>query len=144
MKNKKYIILIPQILIFILECLPMRVVLKYTPAPNPEEFITLYTNYFDFGMFRYTVFLPFVTAIFTIVILIISIIWLVKDQRKLLLVLRFLTLIHLVTGISVMLWGLRYVSAIGTIINGLIIAQLVTFRLEKITGEDTPRFKKNE
>ena len=143
MKLKRLIVLLPQLLVIVLELLPTGVVLQYTPAPNPNEFVNLTTFYFDINQFNYNVFMPFLTGLITIAILTLTIIWLTTEKMKLLFVIRILCLIELITSIFVLLWGIRYVSVVGTIMNGLIIAKLVVFRMESITGETTPRMKKD-
>jgi len=143
LKLKRLIVLLPQLLVIVLELLPTGVVLQYTPAPNPNEFVNLTTFYFDINQFNYNVFMPFLTGLITIAILTLTIIWLTTEKMKLLFVIRILCLIELITSIFVLLWGIRYVSVVGTIMNGLIIAKLVVFRMESITGETTPRMKKD-
>ena len=143
LKLKRLIVFIPQLIVIILELLPSGVVLKYTPAPEPNQFINLTTFYFDINQFSYQVFMPFLTGLITIAILTITIIWLATDKKKLLFVIRILCMVQLITSMSVLLWGIRYVSVVGTIMNGLIIAKLVIFRMESITGETTPRMKKD-
>ncbi len=120
MKKFKIANLILLIITLILEILPYGAVLVFG---NPYGDDWRYTySYFSLMPFGYANFGPFITAILTCVLLLLSIIVLFKNSKKLSKVLFIIGCIAEVTSLYQLLYGLRYYNMVSLAISVLLIA----------------------
>lgn len=106
----------------ILESLPYGTVLKFFSGPDEEPIIRFY-SYFNPITFAYANFAPFITAILTVAIAVLSLVLnLVKRKATKLRNTQFITtLVAAIISIGPIFYGYEYVTIIGVIITLLLI-----------------------
>lgn len=122
---KKAILVILPILTLVMEILPYGGVLTF--APSADERVSETFSYFDFMLVGYGNFFPFITAILTCVILLMSVIAVVKGAKAINNALFMISLIASVISFMPVLF-LQY-SVIGVIITLLLIAECIAAKL---------------
>lgn len=105
----------------ILEALPFGAVLNFAPAPG--ETLRQTFSYFSLIPFGYANFGPFLTALFTCIILLISIINIFADNRKLRKVAAVFSAAAFVTSLMPLMFGLDYFTLIGGLISAILAAE---------------------
>lgn len=107
-----------------LEISPYGAVLNFMQDPSgPVESISYYYSYFDPSPFGYANFGPFLTAIVTSAVLILSVIGLFVNNKTLSLVNTVLCGIALVTSLLPLMYGISYFT-----LTALFISILITVR----------------
>ena len=117
MKIKKLLISILITITFILEMLPNGVVLNFA-NPEGESWRRTY-SYFNLIPFGYANFAPFITALLTVVLIILLVISLIK-KSPLTSAFRIISSITAVISLAPMLYGFDYVTATGISISILL------------------------
>lgn len=120
MKKFKIVNLILLVVTLILEILPYGAVLCFG-NPEGEDWYRTY-SFFSRVPFGYANFGPFITALITCVLLILTVIALLKDGKKINTTIFVLGCISAVTSLSPLLYGLRYFNIVSLAISVLLIA----------------------
>lgn len=105
----------------ILEALPYGAVLNF--APGPGETLRQTFSYFSLIPFGYANFGPFLTALFTCIILIISIINIFADSRKMRKVTAVFSAAAFCTSLMPLMFGVNYFTVIGGVISAILAAE---------------------
>ena len=113
--KKKYLIPILTFITLILEFLPYGVVLNFA-NPEGEPFRRTY-SYFSLTPYGYAVFGPFLAAILTSVLLILSVVFYFKSTEKLLRSIKIIAFLALICSLSPLLYGFSYFSIIGAFVS---------------------------
>ena len=123
MKKYRFFMLIIAIVVLILEILPYGAVCNFaTPDGNP---IKNTYSYFDLTPFGYANFGPFITAILTCVLVVLSVAFFVKSRNKLSQAIRVVSGISFFTSILPIIYGISYISFLGVIISLLLLLYFV-------------------
>ena len=117
---KKFKIVNLLLVTLILEILPYGAVL-YFGNPNGDDWRYTY-SYFSMMPFGYANFGPFITALITCVMLILVVIALFKDSKKLNKTIFVLGCMATVASLSPLLYGFRYFNIVSLAISVLLIA----------------------
>ncbi len=115
MKKIKITMLVSYIVALILELLPYGAVLNFA-NPEGEPWRNTY-SYFDLTPFGYANFGPFLTAILTCALLLITVILLFKNAKGLMKIARILGVISVVTSLMPFMFGGDYITVIGVAIT---------------------------
>lgn len=105
----------------ILEALPYGAVLNF--APGPGETIRETFSYFSLIPFGYANFGPFLTALFTCITLLISVINIFACKSKLRKVAAVFSAAAFVTSLMPLMFGLSYYTLIGGAISAILAAE---------------------
>jgi len=105
----------------ILEALPFGAVLNFSSGPG--EIIRETFSYFSLIPFGYANFGPFMTALFSCIILIISAINIFANSRKLRKVTAVFSAAAFITSLMPLMFGLDYFTLIGGAISALLAAE---------------------
>ena len=120
MKVKKVGLLLLSASAVILELLPYGAVLNFA---NPEGEPWRQTfSYFSLTPFGYANFGPFITALLTCVLLILSVITIFKYRKGLNTAIMNISGIAALVSLSPLLYGISYISAVGVAISVILIA----------------------
>lgn len=122
---KKAVLVVLPILTLVMEILPYGGVLTFAPSADERAVETF--SYFDLMLVGYGNFFPFITAILTCVILLMSVIAAVKGAKAINNALFIISLIASITSFIPVLF-LQY-SIIGAIITLLLIAECIAAKL---------------
>lgn len=122
MKKQKTVLLCTYLIAVILELLPFGAVCNFA---TPERTIRETFSYFDLVPFGYANFGPFLTALLTCVLVVLSLIYLFKGKQGLKKVVTVLTLIAVLTSLMPLMLGIRYFSVVGGLISVALLAALV-------------------
>ncbi len=123
MKKFKITSLILIFVTLILEILPYGAVLVFG---NPEGADWRYTySYFSLTPFGYAVFGPLITAILTCVLMLLFVIVLFKNSKKLCNIIFIIVFIAALASLSPLLYGLRYFNMVSLAISVLLIVLTV-------------------
>ena len=123
MKKYRFFMLIIAIVVLILENLPYGAVCNFAiPDGNP---IKNTYSYFDLTPFGYANFGPFITAILTCVLVVLSVVFFVKSRNKLSQAIRVVSGISFFTSILPIIYGISYISFLGVIISLLLLLYFV-------------------
>ena len=123
MKIKRRIPLFILILVLILELLPYGAVLNFA---NPEGEPWRQTfSYFSFTPFGYANFGPFITALLTSALTILSLIYLVKPNDKITSTCKVISVLTILVSLAPLMFGLRSYSLIGGAISALLFTECV-------------------
>ncbi len=115
MKKIKIAMLCAYILTLTLEILPYGAVLNFG---NPEGAPWRRTySYFDPMLYGYANFGPFLTALLTCVLLILTVILLFKENDRLLGAIRIIGGVGILTSVLPFLYGISYITAVGVLIT---------------------------
>ncbi len=119
MKKIKIVNLVLLLVTLVLEILPYGAVLYFA---NPEGSDWRYTySYFSLTPFGYAVFGPLITAILTCVLVLLSIIVVFKNSKKLSNTVFIIGCIASLTSLSPLLYGFRYFNIVSLAISVLLI-----------------------
>lgn len=117
--KKRLALLIAYVIAVVLELLPFGAVCNFA---TPERTIRETFSYFDLVPFGYANFGPFLTAILTCVLLLLSLIYLFKEKNGLKKAITVLSLIAVVTSLMPLLFGISYFSVVGGLISLVLLA----------------------
>ena len=105
----------------ILEALPYGAVLNF--APGPGETIRQTFSYFSLIPFGYANFGPFLTALFTCIILLLSVINIFADSRKLCKIAAVFSAVAFLTSLMPLMFGFNYFTFIGGLISAILATE---------------------
>lgn len=117
MKKKLAAVILPVITI-ILEILPFGAVLFFS-GDGGTEYVRTY-SYFDLTPYAYANFAPFITALLTCTILILSVISCFRKSRKLSVAVTVISASAAVISAAPLLIGLRYYTPLGGVITAVL------------------------
>ncbi len=120
--GREILLLIFPIIALILEILPNGVVLNFG-NPEGEPWSHTY-SYFSLTPFGYANFGPFLTALFTCVLVVLAVLFCLKHSKGLLKVIKVIALIALLTSLMPLMFGMNYVTGIGFVISVLIAGEV--------------------
>lgn len=133
MKKLKVLILVSNVLAIVLEALPYGAVCNFA---TPEETITQTYSYFSLTPYGYANFGPFITAILTCVLFILSLILFTSKARKISGAAKIISIISVITSLlPLIMFGIRYFNFISLLISGLMLVQLVAIIFIKAKNE---------
>ena len=126
---KRLRILLPAVTVF-LELLPFGAVLNFA---NPDgEAVRRTFSYFDLTPFGYANFAPLITAIFTCIIFILSLISLVKEGQMLTKTVKVISLVAFFVSLAPLSYGISAFSVVGAMISILLLSNSwLNFYLDK-------------
>ena len=129
--KKRLLYLILPIITLILEILPYGAVCNFA-NPNGAPWRKTF-SYFDLTPFGYANFSPFFTAIVTLIILVLLIIYCITANHKIAVVARNILFTSIVLSLGPLVFGIDYFSIIGAFITLSLTAQLILmlFTLKK-------------
>ena len=123
MKKSRFLMLIISVMVLVLEILPYGAVCNFaTPDGNP---IKNTYSYFDLTPFGYANFGPFITAVLTCVLVVLSIVFFIKSSKKLSRTIRVISGASVFTSILPIMYGISYISVIGVTISLLLLSYFV-------------------
>lgn len=117
----------------ILEALPYGAVLNF--APGPGETIRQTFSYFSLIPFGYANFGPFMTAALTCVILLLAVINIFADNRRLCKTTAVFSAVAFIISLMPLMFGLDYFTVIGAAISAILAAE---FFLAAFIGRGKP------
>lgn len=127
-KYLKVIYLVITIIAITLEALPIGAVLNF--APSPAETVRRTYSYFSITPFGYANFGPFVTALLSCVLFIISLILLFVDNGKAKTALFVCGAVSTVTSLLPLIFGITYFSVVGCCITVLLsVATDISYKM---------------
>lgn len=113
--KKKHLMLILSAVTLILELLPYGAVLNFANSEG-EPFRRTF-SYFSLTPFGYASFGPFLTAVMTSALLVLSAIYFFKTTEKVLKAVKLVSFLALISSISPFFMGFRYFSVVGVLIS---------------------------
>lgn len=129
-RNIKKILLaaLPAIAI-ILELLPYGAVLKFAPSPTTTKIETY--SYFSPMLIGYANFAPFAIALFSCLILALTIVLLISGEKKIINMIRPAALASVIISVVQMFLGIDYITVVGCIIAAILAANCILLFLCK-------------
>lgn len=122
MKKYKTTLLASVIASIILEALPYGAVCNFA---TPEETIRQTFSYFSLTPYGYANFGPFITAVLTCILLLMSVLLFTKFSSKINKIATVISGISVVTSFMPLIFGLNYYSVVGGIISALMTIQFI-------------------
>ncbi len=133
MKIKRIIMLMLIIITLILEILPNGAALNFA-NPEGEAWRRTY-SYFSLTPFGYANFAPLITALFTVILIILSLInWLKKS--KISASFKIISGFALFTSLLPMLYGIEYITATGALISILLLINFILSLAKSRTNKE--------
>lgn len=122
---KKYNLALTALPLFtiILESLPYGAVLNFA-SPDSEPVRQTY-SYFDLTPFGYANFGPLLTAMLTVVLFILSLIYLIKSSNGVRKTIMIISIIAVLTSLMPILYGLKSYSIVGAIISIVLLLEFI-------------------
>mgnify|MGYP007103643245 FL=1 len=124
---KKISLIVLPVLTILLEALPLGAVCIF--APSPTERITETFSYFSLIPFGYANFAPLITAILTVVILLLSLISLKKDS--VFNALFVLSIITAIISLMPLMYGLNNYSLVGAFITIALVTESIFVKAQQ-------------
>lgn len=140
MKRLMSIIVIAVLVVIIaLEALPYGAVLNFAVAPDSGGgYIRETFSYFSLTPFGYASFGPLLTAVISVVLLVLFIIWIFANKAGLITASFVCCVIAFATSLMPVLYGVGYLSVIGIIISLLFAVDLIIiWNLRKLHNKGT-------
>lgn len=125
MKNKKQLSSAIITTIGILELMPYGAVLNFARSPEEGGVIRETYSYFDLTPFGYANFGPLLTAISSILIMIVIIVLLFEKGQKLWTLVAVLSAVGVITSLMPLMFGIEYYTAVGFTITLLLAVQFI-------------------
>ena len=117
------------VIAIILEILPNGAVLNFA---NPEGAPMQNTySYFSLTPFGYANFGPFITAVFTCVLLVLAIIYAITNNRNVYVSVKIVSAIAVVTSLMPLLYGFDYFSLVGVIISAVLVMETIVSNIKQ-------------
>ncbi len=129
MQKKRFLLLLLPILTLILEILPYGAVCNFAVSPTETKRETF--SYFSLTPYGYANFTPFITAILTVVVVALVLIYCLTGKSKLKSAATGLLIAACVLSFGQLLFGLEYFSVVGLLISLTLIAQVPMLKLLK-------------
>ena len=124
---KKISLIILPVLTILLEALPQGAVCIF--APSPTERITETFSYFSLIPFGYANFAPLITAILTIIILLLSLIS--RKKNNVLNAVFVFSFIAAIVSLLPLMYGLNYYTPVGAFITIALAAECVLVKIQQ-------------
>lgn len=112
--------------IIILETLPFGVKMKFAPSQTERVYETF--SYFSLTSFGYGNVLPLFTAILSVALFILSIVYLIKTNNSLIKVMYYISIIMFIFSLSPILYGVSSITWVGVLISFLTFLIIVCLR----------------
>lgn len=128
MKKQKIALIAFPIIAIILEILPFGAVLNF--AGDGESVRRTY-SYFDLTPYGYANFGPFLTAILTCVLLLLSLIFLFKESKGLKKSITIVSAMAVFTSVMPLFLGLNCYSVVGVLISVVLISELCVLIIKR-------------
>lgn len=122
--KKRCVLFGVSVLALIAELLPRGVVLHFA-SPTPETYNIRYYSYFSLTPYGYAVVGPFIAAVLTVALAILSFIYIFKNKAGFKTAISIVSALAAVASLSPVLYGLRFLTAIGVIVTALLVLVLV-------------------
>lgn len=119
----KMIVFLLLIIVLILEVLPYGAVLNFA-TNNGENLIRSTYSYFSLTPFGYANFGPFLTAITTVLLLILMVMFIIKHNSAILKIINYLSILAFLLSLSPLLYGLNFFSIVGLLISLLLLIEI--------------------
>ena len=123
MKKSRFLMLIISVLMLVLEILPYGAVCNFA-NPDGNSIKNTY-SYFDLTPFGYANFGPFITAIFTCVLVVLSVFYFLKFSKKTSRIISIVAGVSVLTSILPFMYGISYITTIGVIISLLLLTYFI-------------------
>ncbi len=129
MKNRKITFILLPLLAVVLEALPYGAVCNFA---TPEgESIRKTFSYFDLTPYGYANFGPFLTALATVLLFVLGIVFFVRERVGLFRAIRFTALLATVLSLLPLMYGIRYYSVTaGAITITLFVLSLFSLKIK--------------
>lgn len=124
---KKISLIVLPVLTILLEVLPLGAVCIF--APSPTERITETFSYFSLIPFGYANFAPLITAILTIIILLLSLIS--RKKNNVLNAVFVFSFIAAIVSLLPLMYGLNYYTPVGAFITIALAAECVLVKIQQ-------------
>lgn len=121
MKKKNVLLLLLPLVTLILEILPYGAVCRFANAegePWRETF-----SYFSLTPYGYANFTPFITAVLTVVVFLLLLVFCLTGKDKLRTAAKYVLLVACILSFGPLLLGLEYFSVVGLLISLTLLAQ---------------------
>ncbi len=122
MQKKRFLLLLLPLVTLILEILPYGAVCNF--AVSPTETMRETFSYFSLTPYGYANFTPFITAVLTVVVFALLLIYCLTGKQKLKNVSFYILIAACVLSFGQLLFGLSYFSVVGLLISLTLIAQV--------------------
>ncbi|MBR2413480.1 MAG: hypothetical protein IKB13_03195 [Clostridia bacterium] len=122
MQKKRFLLLLLPLVTLLLEILPYGAVCNF--AVSPEETKRETFSYFSLTPYGYANFTPFITAVLTVVVFALLLIYCLTGKQKLKNVSFYILIAACILSFGQLLFGLSYFSVVGLLISLMLIAQL--------------------
>lgn len=132
----KLLILLVLVTVFILEFLPNGVILNFSNQGS-DELIRRTYSYFSLTPFGYANFGPLLTGIVTILLMVLMVIFIFKDNVKIFNFIKTASIIAVIFSLMPLLLGINYFSLIGMVISALLqIIGILVFLYKKFVDDN--------
>ena len=88
-------------------------------------------SYFSLTPFGYANFGPFITAVFTCVLLVLAIIYAITNNRNVYVSVKIVSAIAVVTSLMPLLYGVDYFSLVGAIISAVLVVETIVSNIKQ-------------
>lgn len=129
MQKKRFLLLLLPIAALILEILPYGAVCNF--AVSPEETMRQTFSYFSLTPYGYANFTPFITAVLTVIVFALVLIYCLTGKSKLKSAATGILIAACVLSFGPLMFGLSYFSVVGLLISLTLIAQVPMMKLLK-------------
>lgn len=113
------------LVILFLEILPFGAVLRFGRPPEEGGAIRETFSYFDLTPFGYANFGPFITAVLSVVLFIMALIWVFAGKDKLRRPMGILSGAAFLISLTPMLFGMAYYSVTGGLVSAALLAEIL-------------------
>lgn len=132
MKKSRILLVCLSVIAIILEILPFGAVLNFA---NDGATIRKTFSYFSLTPFGYANFAPFITALLSCVLLLLSIICLIKDSNSTGNAIMAVSALALLLSLAPILYGFDYFSVVGGCISVVLLGCFIICLYTKIVGK---------
>ncbi len=124
--DKKVLSVVLPVIIILIELLSNGVVLIF--APSPTERVQETYSFFSLTPLGYGNIFPVITAILSVSILILSILYFIIQKRDIAKIIYYISIVSFITSLLPMVQGFIYVTFNGVVVSLLIFIQIIWFR----------------
>jgi len=122
----RYGLLLTSIIIIVLEALPLGVIMYFSTGPGNETKETF--SYFSVLPVGYANVGPFITAIFSCILFVLTAAYAVSENKKFIKIISIACPIAILTSALPLMFGMRSISIINIIVTGCFILMFVVSR----------------